>query len=189
MLKENSGIFVDDIYGLFNESTKTCTFSYILKITNITLVFKERYRGSEENYRLLSILPVIKKVFEKVTLQITIFMDSLLSKYQCGFRKGFSAQHCLLTMPEKWKDAFDKGKVFWAFLKDLSKLFDCLSHELITVELNAYGFNLPVLKVMHSYLSNRKPCTKVNHAYSSCEEILLEYHKALYLGLFCLNSL
>ena len=106
-------------------------------------------------------------------------MDSLLSKYQCGFRKGFSAQHCLLTMLEKWKEAVDKGEVFRTLLTDLSKAFDCLSHELITANLNAYGFNLPVLKLIRSYLSNRKPRTYVNHAVP----------QGSILGQFCLTSL
>ena len=75
-------------------------------------------------------------------------------------------------MLEKWKNAVDKGKVFGALLTDLSKAFDCLPHELIIAKLNAYGFNLPALKLMHSYLSHRKQHTKVNHAYSSWEGIL-----------------
>ena len=70
-------------------------------------------------------------------------------------------------MLEKWKHAVDKGKVFGALLTDLSKAFDCFSHELVIARLNAYGFNLPALKLMHSYLSHRKQRTKVNHAYSS----------------------
>ena len=92
---------------------------------------------------------MIYKIFEKLLCkQITIFIDPLLSKYQCGFRKGFSAQHCLLAMLEKWKNAVDKGKVFGALLTDLSKAFDCLPHELIITKLNTYGFNFPALKLM-----------------------------------------
>ena len=75
-------------------------------------------------------------------------------------------------MVERWKNAVDKGKVFGALLTDLSKAFDCLPHELIIAKLNTYGFNLPALKLMHSYLSHRKQRTKVNHAYSSWKEIL-----------------
>ena len=75
-------------------------------------------------------------------------------------------------MLEKWKNAVDKGKVFGALLTDLSKAFDCLPHELIIAKLNAYGFHLPVLKLMHSYLFHRKQRSKVNHAYSSWEGIL-----------------
>ena len=58
-------------------------------------------------------------------------------------------------MLEKWKNAVDKGKVFGALLTDLSKAFDCLPHELIIVKLNAYGFKLPALKLMHSHLSQK----------------------------------
>ena len=91
--------------------------------------------------------------------QIRIFIDPLLSEYQCGFRKGFSARYCLLAMPEKWKNAVEKGKLFGGLLTDLSKAFDCLLHELIIAKLNTYGFNLPALKLMQSYLSHRKQRT------------------------------
>ena len=51
-------------------------------------------------------------------------MDKFLSKNQCGFRKGYNAQHCLLTMIEKWKKAMDNGNVFGNLRTDLSKAFD-----------------------------------------------------------------
>ena len=79
-------------------------------------------------------------------------MDPLLSKYQCGFRRGFSAQNRLLTMLEKWKSSVDTGKAFGVLLTDLSKAFDCLPHKLIIAKLNAYGFSLSALKLMESYL-------------------------------------
>ena len=62
-------------------------------------------------------------------------MDKFLSKYQCGFRKGYNAQHCLLAMIEKWKKAVDNGNVFGALLTDLSLAFDCLPHDLIIAKL------------------------------------------------------
>ena len=173
MLKENADIFTDYICRFFNEFIKKSTFPSILKNPDITPVFKKGCRGSKESYRPVSILPVIPKIFEKILCkQITIFIDPLLFKCKCGFRKDFSAQHCLLAMLEKWKNAVDKGKVFGALLTDLSKAFDCLPHELIIAKLNAYGFNLPVLKLMHSCLFHRKQRSKVNHACSSWEGIL-----------------
>ena len=57
-------------------------------------------------------------------------MDNFFSKFQCGFRKGYSTQQCLLALIEKWKSAVDKGKSFGALLTDLSKALDCLPHEL-----------------------------------------------------------
>ena len=62
--------------------------------------------------------------------------------------------------------------MFGALLTDLSKAFDCLDHELLIAELNAYGFSLPALKLVHEYLSNRKQRTKVNRTYSSSLEII-----------------
>ena len=56
------------------------------------------------------------------------FFEDIFSKHQCGFRKGFSTQQCLLTLLEKWKNVVDKGKMFGALLTDLSKAYDLLSH-------------------------------------------------------------
>ena len=72
-------------------------------------------------------------------------------------------------MLEKWKSLVDKGKEFGALLTDLSKAFDCLSHELIVTKLNAYGFSYSALKLMQTYLSERKQRTKINQPYSSWE--------------------
>ena len=60
-----------------------------------------------------------------------MFIDLLLSKFKCGFRRDYDAQCCLLAILEHWKLAFDKGKVFEALLLDLWKAFDCLSYALI----------------------------------------------------------
>ena len=61
--------------------------------------------------------------------QMSQYFESFLSKHQCGFRKEFSVQHCLLSMLEKCKSAIDNRKTFGALLTDLSKAFDCLLHD------------------------------------------------------------
>ena len=60
-------------------------------------------------------------------------MDNVLSKRQSGFRKGYNPQCCLLKILEKWKTAVDKGKSFGALLTDLSKAFNCFSHDLMKI--------------------------------------------------------
>ena len=63
-------------------------------------------------------------------------------------------------MLEKWKRSVDNSKMLGALLRDLSKAFDCLGHELLIAKLNVYGFSLTALKLVHNYLSNRKQRTK-----------------------------
>ena len=60
--------------------------------------------------------------------QISTLFDNIFSNQQCGFRKRYSIQHCLLVILEAWKKSVDKGKVFVALLTHLSKAFDCLDH-------------------------------------------------------------
>ena len=91
----------------------------------------------------------------KIILKNVSFVK-YLPKHQNGFRKGYSTQYCLLKMLEKWKSVVDKGKSFDALLTDLSKAFDFLSHDLLLTKLHAYGFSLSALKLIPSYLKNRK---------------------------------
>ena len=87
---------------------------------------------------------------------MSTFFDNIFPNQQCGFRKGYSTQHCLLVMLETWKRSSDKDKVFGVLLTDLSKALDCLNHELLTAKLNAYSFSLLALRLINGYLSNRK---------------------------------
>ena len=169
-MKENTDIFGSYIWDFFNDCVERGDFPLILKLANITPVFK-RFTGSKGNYRRVSILPIISKIFQKLLCkQIAFFIDPLLSNFQCGFRKGFGA--CPLAMLEHWKSEVDESQVFWALPTDLSKALDCLSHELIIAKLNAYGFRLFALKLIYNYLSKRQQRTKINQSYSTWKDIL-----------------
>ena len=65
----------------------------------------------------------------------------------------------------------DNGGSFEALMTDLSKAFDCLSHELLIAKLDAYGFDNKSLKLIYNYLSNRKQRVEINESFSSWEEI------------------
>ena len=84
--------------------------------------------------------------------QINEYMDVFLSRYQFGFRKGYSTQHCFFVMLEKWRSAVDNKVTFGVLLTDLSKAFDCLSHEFLLTKLHAFGFSIPGLRLVYSYL-------------------------------------
>ena len=130
----------------------------------------------------------MSKVFERcIFRQLSNFMDQFLSKYQCGFHKGYSTQYCLLAILEKCKSAVDKGKSFGALLTDLSKGFYCLSHELLLAKLHVYGISIAALRLIHSYLTNRGHRTKINMSCSSWEEIVFGVPQASILGSLLFN--
>ena len=110
------------------------------------------------------------------------FFDKVPSKYQCGFRKGFSAQHCLIKLLEQWKKSADEGLVFGALLTDLSKAFKCLSHELLVAKLCAYGMEGSAVRFMSDYLTNRKQRTKIGTNYSSWRDVLFGGPEGSILG-------
>ena len=188
IIKRNSDIFSDFIFSNINECIRNSTFPPALKIANITPVHKKDSKNVKENYRPVSILPNVSKIYEKIMFnQISDFFENIFSKFQCGFRKGFSVHHCLVAMLEKWKNAIDNKKYFGALVTDFSKAFDCLSHDLLIAKLNAYGFSIKSLRFIQSYLSNRKQRTKINIQYSAWEEIVYGIPQGSILGPLLFN--
>ena len=80
------------------------------------------------------------------------YLNQIFPKYQCGYRKGYKAQHCLMTMIEKWRKFLGIEGHAGALLPDLSKAFDCMVHELLIAKLHAYDFDTDALKFLYSYL-------------------------------------
>ena len=67
----------------------------------------------------------------------------------------------------------NSGKGFGALLTALSKALDCLDYELFIAKLNAYGFSLPTLRLIHDYLSHKKQKTRVNNSYSKWLAVII----------------
>ena len=87
----NSDIFADFLHQTFNDAIATSMPPDNLKNANITPVFKKGDRNTETNYRSVSILPKVSKIYERCLYkQMSKFFDKILSKYQGGFRKGFN---------------------------------------------------------------------------------------------------
>ena len=92
--------------------------------------------------------------------------DQFLSKYQCGFCRGYNTRHCLLVMVEKWNEALNKGGLDGVLLTDLSKAFDCIKHDTLIAKLAAYGLDLLSVSFTFSYLNERKQRIKIHNSYS-----------------------
>ena len=95
--------------------------------------------------------------------------------------------HCLIFMLEKLRKAIDKGLYTGILLTDLSKAFDCLSHDLLIAKLNAYGFSKNALKFINNYLTGRTQRTRINEIFSSWHDIVYGVPQGSTLGPLLFN--
>ena len=162
LLKDNNDICSIVLSSDINRCIHNGNFPNNLKNADITPTFKKGDRLSKRNYRPVSILPTLSKVYEKILYrQIYEYCNRIFSKYLRGFRKHHSTQHCLLFMLETLKKALDNGLCIGIVLTDLSKAFDSISHDLLIAKLNAYGFSFQSLNIISDYLIGRKQRTKM----------------------------
>ena len=142
---------------------KNNIFPTNLKVADINPIFKKEDSTLVTNYRPISVLPVVSKIFERIMQkQIAAYMEEHLSQYLCGYRKGFNAQHALIALIEKWKESLDNKGYAGAIFVDLSKAFDTINHQLLVAKLYDYGFDKCALTLILNYLSNRWQRTKIN---------------------------
>ena len=101
-------VTADSLQQLFNQAVTTREFPSNLKNADVTPVFKKNNPLSKENYRPVSVLPIISKVFEKLMQnQINLHIKSFLSPYLCGCKKGFNSQYALISFVKRWQKSLD----------------------------------------------------------------------------------
>ena len=167
IIKINSDIFANFICLHFNYCKDTGEFPQEFKNTDIMPVHKKKQKSDKTNYRPVSILPNLSKIYEQLIYdQLYDYFDKILLPSQCGFRKGYSSQNCLLPMLESFKKSADDGNEFGALLTNLSKTFDCIDHKLLIAKLFCYGVSPSALNLIHSYLSNRTQRIEINNSFS-----------------------
>ena len=111
---------------MFSNTILTSDFPDKFKVADVSLIFKKNDPQKSKNYRPVSVLPVVSRVFERLLhKQMSLHVEEYLSPYLCGYRKGFSTQQVLLSLLERWKNVLDNVCV-GAVLMDLSKAFGTL---------------------------------------------------------------
>jgi hypothetical protein len=152
------------------------------------LVFPLHKKGPVENcdnYRGISVLPPIAKIFEKILssrIQFHFDSNNLFVSNQHGFRAGFSCESALHSILDRWKEAIDSNSIVGALFIDFKKAFDLVNQELLLRKLFHYGFDNASLKLLTNYFSNRSPETRIGSTTSDSLPINLGVPQGSILG-------
>ena len=120
------------ITNCINKCISIKSFPDELKVADVRPVFKKEDSNNKVNYRPISLLPMISKIFEKVLFeQIEKFSEKPLSPNLYGFGKGHSTEQALLYLLKNWQKNLGKSGVIRTVLMDLSKACDCLPNDLL----------------------------------------------------------
>jgi hypothetical protein len=143
---------------IFNKSITTGKFPDKLKIAKVIPVYKNGDNNSPNNYRPISLLPAISKIFEKLIYNRMIaFIDKfkIISPSQFGFRPKHSTKHAVVDLVNHVISSLDKKETALGIFLDISKAFDCINHNILLDKLSHYGFRGPIYLLLRDYLQNR----------------------------------
>ena len=148
--------------SVINASILQNVFPDEMKCAEVSPIFKKNDKLDKKNFRPVSILTGISKIFEYVMNdQLIGYFQAMFHKLLSAFRKGYSCQSILLKFLEDAKAAIENKQFVGVLFMDLSKAFDCLPHGLLIAKLKAYGLTLPACDLLGSYLSGRRQRVKI----------------------------
>ena len=173
-IKLSLPILAPALVKIFNLSLATGSYPDNLKIAKVIPIFKTGAQSSVNNYRPISILSTINKIFEKLLYSRLInYIDKfqILYKYQYGFRKNHSTDHALIELIDQIRLSIDNDQMTGGIFVDLSKAFDTVNHEILLGKLEHYGIRGKALDLFKSYLYGRKQYVQINYCRSETRYI------------------
>ena len=124
--------------------------------------FKKEDPLEMSNYRPITILTVVDKIFEQLlSKQMSKFFEPIFDPFVSAYRGLYSCESTLVRLVEDWKQAIDTGKTVGVLSTDMSKAFDTMHPTLLLAKLQAYGFSNESLTLMRSFFMDRKGRTKL----------------------------
>lgn len=193
VIKDLSNSTAEDVFGLSNKTLKRLApgitlplclitnkifesgqFPNKLKLTKVIPIHKKGEENEPGNYRPISITPVLSKPIEAVfNNRLIPFLEKqkLISPLQFGFRKNKSTSDALGELVRYIVGCFERAEDVSAIFCDLSKAFDCVCHQTLIAKLQHYGVRGISLKIIISYLSQRKQVTHCNKSVSSTKTV------------------
>ena len=170
---------------IFNLSLAQGKFICDFKKAKVIPVHKKGSKLDVNNYRPISLLPVMSKILERIVykrLHSFLNQAKFFHQHQFGFRKKHSTSNALTVMIEHVTKAFEEKKYTLGVFLDLSKAFDTIDHDILLYKLQHYGVRGLPYEWFKSYLSNRSLRTEINGKLSSPTVINLGVPQGSILG-------
>ena len=184
VLKFASSIIAPSLTFIFNSSLSTGIFIDDWKNARVCPVYKGNDRRDMGNYRPISILPIISKVFEKEVFQQLyhyLKVNSVLSRFQSGFRPFHSTVSALTQMCDNWSDNMETRKLKGFVFLDIRKAFESIDHSILLDKVKFYGVAARELMWFKSYLTARQQ-RLINGCLSSQSNLLCGVPQGSILG-------
>ena len=159
VLKKIVPVFANPLCKLLNLSISTNSFPSHWKIAKVTPLHKWGARNDINNYRPISVLPILSKILEKhVASSLSVFLrdNNLLYELQSAFRSGHSTETALIRLTDQILKNMDNDEVTGLVFIDFRKAFDVIDHELLLKKLSIYGATPSSVAWFKSYLSESK---------------------------------
>lgn len=173
--------------NIFNECTARGVFPDLMKVSKIIPLHKNGSKSDPNNFRPISILPSLSKIFEKVILdQLVSYFNQhkLIHNRQFGFTKGSSTTDAAATLIRTIFDAWEVNMNAYGIFCDLSKAFDCVNHDILLGKLMFYGIDNLSIALISSYLSDRTQKVDINRTLSSGATLQMGVPQGSILGPF-----
>ena len=184
-LKDGAVVLSKPIAEIGNLSIKYSVFPTDCQIAKLRPLFKKGSTTLPKNYRPISLLPLISKIFEKVIhdqTQMFLNENKIIYEFQSGFRKNFSTDSCLSYLNDKITSGFESGLHTGMILIDLQKAFDTIDHEILIKKMEFLGFSEKVILWFKSYLSKRTFKVNLNKTFSEPGKLLCGVPQGSILG-------
>ena len=159
---------------IINIGYATNTFPDCMKMASIRPIHKKEDPNIISNYRPISILPCLSKIFERsASNQLISYLEknNLLNPAQHAYRRLHGTQTCLFQVLDHTQRLLDEGKLVAIVSLDLSKAFDAINHDMLLRKLTNLGLSESSLVWIKSYLSNRIQYTKFSNFTSKDEKV------------------
>ena len=163
-LKLGIDVISSQLTPIINKCINMSIFPDMLKHAQITPIFKKKNEPDKRNYRPVSVLTALSKIFERcISDQLNVYGEKVFEPLLTAYRKGHGCDTLLLKMVTEWKLKVDSGENIGILTTDLSSAFDCLPQTLLIAKLKAYNLSSDACLLISSYLHKRKQRTKLSN--------------------------